>query len=196
MFRFSIPRFISANASGRQAVERQFGMSNPVARFASRMADKLARRRKIDDLADFVDQELRFEFTPSFEYAMGAVTLFVMAVPMYLVCEGVTPPSKVTVLVGMMTEKEWAATWDAMTNQWHIPWWTSSIGHAALFFVLYQFTPYFRFPFFVHVMAPFYRKMGWVTHRHSPPGVVGGKMSEAEKILNKNKNRNKKNKWY
>lgn len=165
MLRFSPFRFASTNASGRAAVERQFGKRNPVARFSAKMAEKLAKRRKVDDLADYVDQDLRFEFTSSFEYAMGGFTLLIMALPMYLVCEGWTPPSKVTVWVGMMTEKEYNETWEMMTNKWGIPWWTSSIGHAALFFVLYQFTPYIRYPFYVHVMAPFYRKMGWVTNR-------------------------------
>lgn len=165
MFRFSRLRHASTNASGRQAVERQFGKSNPVARVCAKFADKLSKRRKIDDLADYVDQDLRFEFTSSFEYAMGAFTFVLMAVPIFFVTEGWTPPSKVTVLVGMMSEKEFNDTWDLIQSKWGIPWWMSSVGHAALFFVLYQLTPWIRYPFYVHVLAPFYRKLGWVTHR-------------------------------
>lgn len=203
MLRFSLRHFQSStNASGRQAVERQFGKSNIFARLSTRFADKLAKRRKIDDLADYVDQDLRFEFTSSFEYAMGGFTLLLMAVPIYLVTEGYTPPSKITVLMGMQNSKDYEDTWKTIES-YGVPWWTSSIGHAALFFVLYQFTPYIRYPFFVHCLAPFYRKLGWVTHRfHAKQKAAeltkmnaGSKTSKSAAGAGSSTNSSKKNQW-
>ena len=106
---------------------------------------------------------------------MGGFTLVLMAVPMYLVTEGYTPPSKVTVWTGMLSQKEYDDTWKSISDA-GVPWWMSSVGHASLFFVIYQFTPYVRYPFYVHVMAPFWARMGWTTHRYE----LARKLAEKE----------------
>ncbi len=158
----------------RLPAERSFGTSNRVARFAARIADQLAKRRRIDDLADYVDRELRFEFVPAFEYAMAAFSIALMAPVIYVVTEGIVTPSRLVVWMGAMSEADYKKSWAPF------PWWSWTAGHGMLFYCVYQLTPYVRYPFFVHVLAPFFRRRGWVRraanslHPPAAPGAPAG----------------------
>lgn len=160
MLRRSVSLRAAVNASSRSAVEREFANSGFFTRLSARIADKLARRRKIDDLADYVDKELRLEFHSSFTMAMHVVTFALMTPLMYVVTEGVAPPSKLALMFGAMKREDYDKlfTW--------IPWQMCSVGHAFLFAAFYIYvTPYIRYPFFVHGLAPLFRRLGLVKHR-------------------------------
>ncbi|RNF17838.1 uncharacterized protein Tco025E_04745 [Trypanosoma conorhini] len=116
----------------------------------------LTRRRPIDYLALEVDGPVTRELHPSFRIMKNVCTFLLVAPVFALLVTGVLSPSYyVLVPTGLLTA-------DQFERMWEFSHWAVVLaGQLCLFLVFYDLTVYVRYPLFSHVLAPFYRRMGW-----------------------------------
>lgn len=117
----------------------------------------MTRRRPVDYLAIEVDGPITMELHPSFRYVKNGLTCLVFVPFVVLLISGVLQPTYyLLVPTGLVPYDHYVQMW--------------SFSHFAivlagqLFFalVVYDLSVYVRYPFFAHVLAPMYRKMGWL----------------------------------
>lgn len=115
------------------------------------------RRRPIDFLAIEVDGPITKEFLPHFRYAKNGLTCLLMLPLFYYLFSGKMAPSYYfMVSTHLFTREQYDKMWELSD------WYMVLAGQCFVAVVLYDFSVYVRYPFFAHVLAPFYRKMNWV----------------------------------
>ncbi|GET90279.1 hypothetical protein, conserved [Leishmania tarentolae] len=116
----------------------------------------MSRRRPIDYLAIEVDGPITKELHPSFRHVKNGITCFVFLPFVALLVAGYLQPTYyLLVPTGLVP-------YDHYVQMWSFSHWAVVLA-GQLFFalVVYDLSVYVRYPFFAHVLAPAYRKMGW-----------------------------------
>lgn len=115
------------------------------------------RRRPIDYLAIEVDGPITRELAPSFVYAKRVFTAL-LCVPVFaLTLTGALSPTYyVLVPTRILSAEKYNRMWEFSYRGVEL------LGQAALCLVLYDLSAYLRYPFFARVLAPLYRRRGWL----------------------------------
>ncbi|KAL7695301.1 hypothetical protein N2W54_000523 [Lotmaria passim] len=125
----------------------------------------LTRRRPVDYLAIEVDGPITKELHPSFRYVKNGLTCLAFApFVVLLVCGYLQPTYYLLVPTGLVPYEHYVQMW-SFSNP-------AIVLAGQLFFalVVYDLSVYLRYPFFAYVLAPAYRKMGWL--RPPPPASL------------------------
>ncbi|KPI84681.1 hypothetical protein ABL78_6275 [Leptomonas seymouri] len=125
----------------------------------------MTRRRPVDYLAIEVDGPITKELHPSFRYVKNGLTcIFFFPFVLLLVAGYLQPTYYLVVSTGLVP-------YDRYVKMWSFGNWAVVLA-GQLFFALlvYDLSVYVRYPFFAHVLAPAYRKMGWL--RPPPPASL------------------------
>lgn len=125
----------------------------------------MTRRRPVDYLAIEVDGPITKELHPSFRYVKNGLTCLVFIPFVVLLVSGhLQPTYYLLVPTGLVPYDHYVQMW-SFSN-------VAIVLAGQLFFalVVYDLSVYLRYPFFAHVLAPMYRKMGWL--RPPPPASL------------------------
>ncbi|KPA80282.1 hypothetical protein ABB37_04577 [Leptomonas pyrrhocoris] len=125
----------------------------------------MTRRRPVDYLAIEVDGAITKELHSSFRYVKHGLTCLVFIPFLVALLSGSLQPTYyLLVPTGLVPYDHYVRMWSF--GNWAI------VMAGQLFFALavYDLSVYVRYPFFAHVLAPIYRKMGWL--RPPPPASM------------------------
>lgn len=117
----------------------------------------MTRRRPVDYLAIEVDGPITKELHPSFRYVKNGLIALIFVPFVLLLVSGVLQPTYyLLVPTGLVPDDHYVQMWSF--SNWAI------VLAGQLFFalVVYDLSVYLRYPFFAHVVAPLYRKAGWL----------------------------------
>lgn len=122
----------------------------------------LTRRRPVDYLAMEVDGPISRELDPHFSYAKSAFTFLLCAPVFTLLFAGYLQPTYyMLVPTGIMPVAKYEQMWSFSHRA------VVGVAQALFCVILYDLSVYIRYPFFLKVLAPFYRRMGYM--RTAPP---------------------------
>lgn len=155
MFRLS--RFALVNASGRAAVQRAESQRYSFERYGSRLFEIFFNETEVERYGNWVYYELKLEFHKSFGYTMDFINLgLFLCVPFVLLYYEYVVPSKVLVYAELLDEQQY--------REWFETWWISASLTIQLteLYVFYYLSAHLRLPFYTRVLAPLWRKAGWV----------------------------------
>ncbi|KAG5490534.1 hypothetical protein JKF63_00654 [Porcisia hertigi] len=125
----------------------------------------MTRRRPIDYLAIEVDGPITRELHPSFRHVKNCITCFFFVPFVVLLVSGYLQPTYyLLVPTGLVP-------YDHYVQMWSFSNWAILLA-GQLFFalVVYDFSVYVRYPVFAYLLAPAYRRMGWL--RPPPPASL------------------------
>ncbi|ORC90076.1 uncharacterized protein TM35_000091260 [Trypanosoma theileri] len=135
----------------------------------------LTRRRPIDYLALQVDGPITKELHPSFRYVKYFCTFLLTAPVFVLLITGVLSPSYyVLVPSGFVNADQFARMWEF--SHWSVV----LAGQIFIFLIFYDLSVYVRYPFFAHVLAPIYRRFGWLSVQRQQQQQRGASLTVEE----------------
>lgn len=125
----------------------------------------MTRRRPIDYLAIEVDGPVTKELHSSFRYVKNGITIAVFLPFVLLLVAGYLQPTYyLLVPTGLVPADHYVQMW-SFSN-----WMIVLAGQLFFALVVYDLSVYLRYPFFAHVLAAAYRRMGWL--RPPPPASL------------------------
>jgi hypothetical protein len=125
----------------------------------------MTRRRPVDYLAIEVDGPITQQLHPSFRYVKNGLTCLVFVPFVVLLVSGYLQPTYyLLVSTGLVPFDHYVQMWSFSKF--------AIVLAGQLFFalVVYDLSVYVRYPFFAYILAPAYRKMGWL--RPPPPASL------------------------
>lgn len=150
---------------GAEALRKTKGDMQTIDRSPNPILRYLSRKRNVDQLQILVEGRITDELHPFFKYATNFFTLLVtLPVLGGLVTGKLMPSYYVLVSTGLIHEEKYFRMWK-LANMWVV-----LAGQLFIFVVYYDLSIYLRMPFFAYVLAPSFRKFGWL--RPPPIGAM------------------------
>lgn len=154
-------RLLSVNRAAEAVLNRIDSERGVLSRSGASFAKWALRPRKIDEMANYVDNDLRFQFHGSFRWMMDLYTFALVVPPFYLMFYNYVNVSDLAVVSGMVSQERYDRLWA------QVPWQSVVVGQAMIWWGIYYVSAYLRYPVFLHVLAPLWKRLGLVRQRAS-----------------------------